>query len=159
MAAAKKEKVKMGSPTVENRRARFDYDIIETIEAGIMLLGTEVKSLRMGKAMIAESYASYEGGAIWLINATITEYGFGTHTNHEPKRKRKLLLKKREIESLRKKTQTRGVTLVPLKMYFNDRGYVKVLLGVAAGKKQHEKRDTIKDRDWKRQQQRLLKNG
>lgn len=124
-----------------------------------MLLGTEVKSLRQGKANIAESYASYEDGGIWLINATIQEYGHGNIANHEPTRKRQLLLHKREIEDLRKRIQTKGMTLVPLKLYFNKRGYVKLLLGLAAGKKQHEKRDTIKERDWKRQQQRLLKNG
>lgn len=142
----------------ENRRARRDYFIEDVIEAGIMLTGTEVKALREGQAMIAESYASPEEGAIWLINATIPEYSAGNRQNHEPKRRRKLLLHKREIARLVQAVERKGYTLTPLKLYFNERGVAKLELGLAQGKKLHDKRDTVKDRDWSRQQQRLLRD-
>ncbi len=142
----------------ENRRARFDYAISETVEAGLMLTGTEVKALREGKANIAESYASPENGEIWLINANIPEYSAGNRQNHEPKRPRKLLLHKREIARLTQAVERKGFTLVPLRLYFNDRGIAKLLLGVGEGKKLRDKRDTVKDRDWSRQKQRLLRD-
>ena len=142
----------------ENRRARFDYAIADTLEAGIMLTGTEVKALREGKANIAESYAAPEEDAIWLINANIPEYSAGNRENHEPKRKRKLLLHKREIARLAQAVDRKGYTLVPLRLYFNDRGIAKLMLGIGEGKKAPDKRDTVKDRDWKRQQQRLLRD-
>lgn len=152
-------KTKDGRKVVaENRRARRDYFIEEVIEAGIMLTGTEVKALREGQANIAESYASPEDGAIWLINANIPEYSAGNRQNHEPKRKRKLLLHKREIARLTQAVERKGFTIAPLKLYFNQRGMAKLELGLAQGKKLHDKRDTVKERDWARQQQRLLRD-
>ena len=142
----------------ENRRARFDYKITDVIETGLMLTGTEVKALREGKVNIAESYAAPEDDGIWLINANIPEYSGGNRENHEPKRKRKLLLHKREIARLSQAVERKGHTLVPLRLYFNDRGIAKLELGLGEGKKAPDKRDTAKDRDWKRQQQRLLRN-
>ncbi|MBT8473016.1 MAG: SsrA-binding protein SmpB, partial [Marinicaulis sp.] len=141
-----------------NRRARFDYEITEVVEAGIVLLGTEVKALREGKANIAESYAAPEDGDIWLINANIPEYSAGNRQNHEPKRKRKLLLHKREIARLAQAVERKGFTLAPMKLYFNDRGIVKLEIGIGQGKKLHDKRETKKDRDWGRQKQRLLRD-
>ncbi len=142
----------------ENRRARRDYFIEEVIEAGIMLTGTEVKALREGKANIAESYAAPEDDGIWLVNANIPEYSAGNRENHEPKRKRKLLLHRREIARLTQAVERKGFTLAPLKLYFNERGMAKLELGLAQGKKLHDKRDTVKERDWSRQQQRLLRD-
>ncbi len=142
----------------ENRRARFDYKITDVIETGLMLTGTEVKALREGKVNIAESYAAPEDDGIWLINANIPEYSGGNRENHEPKRKRKLLLHKREIARLSQAVERKGHTLVPLRLYFNNRGIAKLELGLGEGKKAPDKRDTAKDRDWKRQQQRLLRN-
>ena len=141
----------------ENRRARFDYLIEDTLEAGIVLTGTEVKSLRMGKANIAESYASAENGGIWLINSYIAEYGPASRFNHEPKRHRKLLLKTKEINKLIGAIEREGRTLVPLKMYFNDKGLAKLELALARGKKSHDKREATKDREWKVEQGRLLR--
>jgi len=140
-----------------NRRARHDYHVEETLEAGIELLGTEVKSLREGKANIAESYASEEGGEFWLINAHIPEYGPANRFNHNPRRLRKLLLHRREIDKLAASVNRGGMTVVPLKLYFNSGGIAKVELGLAKGKKLHDKRETEKKRDWKREQARLLR--
>lgn len=142
----------------ENRRARHEYFIEDVIEAGLVLTGTEVKALREGKANIAESYASPEDGAIWLINANIPEYSAGNRENHEPKRKRKLLLHKREIARLAQAVERKGYTLTPLRLYFNERGRAKLEIGLAQGKKLHDKRETSKDRDWNRQKQRLLRD-
>lgn len=142
----------------ENRRARHEYFVEDVIEAGLVLSGTEVKALREGKANIAESYASPEDGAIWLINANIPEYSAGNRQNHEPKRKRKLLLHKREITRLAQAVERKGYTLTPLRLYFNERGRAKLELGLAQGKKLHDKRATSKDRDWNRQKQRLLRD-
>lgn len=154
MAAKDKDGRKI---VAENRRARHEYFIEDVIEAGLVLTGTEVKALREGKANIAESYASPEEGAIWLINANIPEYSAGNRENHEPKRKRKLLLHKREIARLAQAVERKGYTLTPLKLYFNERGRAKLELGLAQGKKLHDKRDTSKERDWSRQKQRLLR--
>lgn len=142
----------------ENRRARREYFIEDTVEAGVMLTGTEVKALREGQANIAESYASPEDSAIWLINANIPEYSAGNRENHEPKRRRKLLLHRREIARLAQAVERKGYTLVPLKLYFNERGLAKLELGLGQGKKMHDKRDTEKKRDWGRQKQRLLRD-
>ncbi|WP_375203031.1 SsrA-binding protein SmpB [Hyphococcus sp.] len=142
----------------ENRRARHEYFVEDVIEAGLVLTGTEVKALREGKANIAESYASPEDGAIWLLNANIPEYSAGNRENHEPKRKRKLLLHKREIARLAQAVERKGYTLTPLRLYFNERGRAKLELGLAQGKKIHDKRDTSKERDWNRQKQRLLRD-
>ena len=141
----------------ENRRARFDYFVDERVEAGIALVGTEVKSLRHGEGSIAESYATVEGEEVWLINSHIPEYSHGNRQNHEPKRPRKLLLKGREISKLYGAVARQGLTLVPLSIYFNSRGRAKVELALARGKKVHDKRETVKERDWKREQQRLLR--
>ena len=141
----------------ENRKARFNYEIIDTYEAGIVLMGTEVKSLREGKANIAESYASDEKGEIWLINSYLPEYLQANRFNHEPRRRRKLLLSGREIHRLRSAINREGMTLIPLKIYFNDRGRAKMELALAKGKKLHDKRESEKERDWNRQKSRLLK--
>jgi SsrA-binding protein len=141
----------------ENRKARRDYEIIETIEAGMILLGSEVKSLRRGKASIAESYASDEGGVIVLINANIPEYDSASD-KHDPKRKRPLLLHKKEVSRLIGLINRDGMTLVPLAIYFNDRGLAKISLGLAKGRKKQDKREAIKKRDWDRQKARILKN-
>ncbi|MGE3143541.1 MAG: SsrA-binding protein SmpB [Hyphomonadaceae bacterium] len=142
----------------ENRRARFDYMIEETLEAGVQLLGSEVKSLRAGRANIAESYIAPQGGELFLINAHIPEYAPAARFNHEPRRQRKLLVKKREFGKLASAVEREGRTLVPLKMYFNERGIAKIELALARGKKAHDKRDATKDRDWKRQQARLMRD-
>src|SRR5215217_1991630 len=141
----------------ENRRARFDYFVEERLEAGIELQGTEVKALRGGEGSIAESYATIDGTEVWLINSHIPEYSHGNRLNHEPRRQRKLLLKGREIAKLHGAVTRHGLTLVPLSIYFNSRGKAKVELALARGKKVHDKRDTIKERDWKREQGRLLR--
>jgi len=143
----------------ENRRARFDYFIEDKVEAGIQLAGTEVKSLRQGEGSIAESYATVEGEELWLINSHIPEYSHGNRLNHEPRRPRKLLLRAREIAKLNGAVTRQGLTLVPLSIYFNGAGRAKVELALAKGKKVHDKRDTIKERDWKRDQQRLLRRS
>ncbi len=142
----------------ENRRARFDYAIEDVLEAGIALKGTEVKSLRFGEGSIAESYADITGDEVWLINSNIPEFSHGNRFNHEPKRPRKLLLHAREVAKLHGAVARQGMTLVPLSVYFNSRGRAKVELALAKGKKAHDKRDTIKERDWKREQGRLLKD-
>ncbi|PSJ53750.1 SsrA-binding protein SmpB [Kumtagia ephedrae] len=141
----------------ENRKARFSYEILDTVEAGLVLTGTEVKSLRQGQANIQESYATNEGGEIWLINSYVPEYLQANRFNHEPRRRRKLLLNKREMARLTQSTEREGMTMVPLKIYFNDKGRAKLLLGVARGKKLHDKRETEKQRDWAREKGRLLK--
>jgi SsrA-binding protein len=142
----------------ENRRARFDYLIEDVIEAGIQLVGTEVKSLRSGRANIAESYASTEKGELWLINATIPEYPPAGQFNHEPRRPRKLLVRSKELKRLAGAVEREGRTLAPLKLYFNGRGIAKLEIALAKGKKAHDKRAATKDREWKRQQSRLLRD-
>lgn len=144
-------------PIAENRRARYEYSIEETFEAGIMLVGTEVKALRLGQANIAESYAAVEGEEVFLINANFPIYEPASQFNHKPRRPRKLLLKRKEISKLMGAVQRKGRTLVPLKLYFNDRGLVKLLLGIGMGKKLVDKRQTSKTRDWNRQKSRLMK--
>ena len=143
----------------ENRRARFDYFVEDRLEAGIALTGTEVKSLRFGEGSIAESYAAVEGEEVWLINSHIPEYSHGNRLNHQPRRARKLLLKKREIEKLNGAVTRQGLTLVPLSLYFNTAGRAKVELALARGKKAHDKRESIKERDWNREKQRLLRGN
>ena len=152
-----KKQTSKGRLVAENRRARFDFTIEETFEAGIILVGTEVKALREGRANIAESYASVEGNEIFLINANFPIYAPASQFNHEPKRHRKLLFKRREINRLIGETQRKGRTIVPLKLYFNDRGFVKLLLGVGIGKKTIDKRETQKKRDWQKQKARLMR--
>jgi len=141
----------------ENRRARFEYFIDDVFEAGIALQGTEVKSLRFGEGSIAESYAEVKGNQVFLVNSNIPEFSHGNRYNHEPKRPRKLLLHEREISRMHGAVERKGMTLVPLSVYFNSRGKAKVELALARGKKTHDKRETIKERDWKRDQQRIMK--
>jgi SsrA-binding protein len=141
----------------ENRKARFNYEIGEALEAGLALTGTEVKSLREARANIAESYVSPENGEIWLINANIPEYQQASHFNHEPRRARKLLLHKKQIGRLMGAVQREGMTIVPLRLYFNDRGRAKIEVALARGKKLHDKRETEKARDWAREKGRLLR--
>jgi SsrA-binding protein len=141
----------------DNRRARFNYEIGETFEAGIVLTGSEVKSLRTGKATIAESYADARSGEIWLVNANIPEYQKAGRFNHEPKRPRKLLLHQRQIERLAGGVDREGMTIVPLKLYFNERGRAKLEIALAKGKKLHDKRETLKKRSWEREKGRLLR--
>ncbi|WP_066648596.1 MULTISPECIES: SsrA-binding protein SmpB [Sphingomonas] len=142
----------------ENRRARFDYAIETVYEAGIALTGTEVKSLRFGEGSIAESYAEVNEGAVWLVNSNIPEFSHGNRYNHEAKRPRKLLLHEREINKLHGAVARQGMTLVPLSIYFNSRGRAKVELALARGKQAHDKRDAIKERDWKRDAARILRD-
>lgn len=141
----------------DNRRARFDYEILETFEAGIELKGSEVKSLRTGHINLAEAYAAMKGGELWLINSNIPEYREANRFNHEPKRPRKLLLHAREIARLANGVAREGLTIVPLRMFFNGRGRVKVDIALARGKKIHDKRDTIRERSWERERARLLR--
>jgi SsrA-binding protein len=154
---AQKKKDPNNKIAAENRKARFSYEVTDTLEAGMVLTGTEVKSLREGKANIAESYASVEGGELWLINSHLPEYLQGNRFNHEPRRRRKLLVSTKERAKLAQAVEREGMTMVPLKIYFNDRGRAKLLLGVARGKQLHDKRETAKKRDWNREKARLLK--
>lgn len=148
---------KTGEDTISvNRRARFDYQIDETVEAGLVLVGTEVKSLRAGKASIAEAYGTVRRGEAWLVQATIPEYEFGNRRNHDPTRQRKLLLHRREIERLERWTQEQGRTLVPMRLYWKD-GRAKVQLGLGVGKARHDKRHAMAERDAKRQIDRALR--
>ena len=156
MAAKKETPRKL---IAENRRARFEYHLENDIEAGLQLTGTEVKSLRQGQANIAESYASVENGGIFLINSNIPEYlQAGPFFQHEPKRPRQLLLHKREIARLAQAVERDGMTIVPISLYFNDRGIAKIKLAVAKGKKLHDKRETSKKRDWNREKARILRD-
>lgn len=157
MARPKPEPFDKQKTVAENRRARFDYYIEDKVEAGLMLTGTEVKSLRAGEATIAESYAEVRDGAVWLVNANVPEFSHGNRHNHEPRRPRKLLLNAREIDKLTGAVERKGMTLVPLSIYFNGRGRAKVELALAKGKNAADKRHTIKDRDWQRDKARLLR--
>lgn len=141
----------------ENRRARHEYSFEEVLDAGIVLTGTEVKSLRFGEGSIAESYAEVRDGEVWLVNANIPEFSHGNRFNHQPRRPRKLLLTAREISKLHGAVARQGMTLVPLSVYFNDRGKAKVELALARGRKLHDKREAEREKDWKRQQARLLR--
>jgi SsrA-binding protein len=156
MAAKPDRKLKV---VADNRRARFNYEIGETFEAGIALTGTEVKALRQGKATIAESYADSRAGELWLVNANIPEYLQGGRFNHAPKRPRKLLLHKRQIDKLSGAVLREGMTIVPLKLYFNEKGRAKLEIAVARGKKLHDKREADKKRTWDRERARLLRNS
>ena len=159
MARPKPEAFNKVKTVAENRRARYDYFIEDKFEAGIALTGTEVKSLRFGEGTIADSYAEVKDNEVWLVNANIPEFSHGNRHNHQPKRPRKLLLNTREINKLYGAVNRQGKTLVPLSIYFNGRGRVKVELALAKGKKAPDKRATTKERDWKREQGRLLKEN
>ncbi len=149
--------VRTGRVVAENRKARYNYTIEDTLEAGLVLTGSEVKSLRAGRANIAESYARTEDGEVYLVNAHISEYKQAGPFGHDPRRPRKLLLHRRQIARLSASVQRDGATLVPLKLYFNDRGIAKLLLGLAVGKRKFDKRQTEKRRDWERQKARLMR--
>ncbi|MBV9077721.1 MAG: SsrA-binding protein SmpB [Methylobacteriaceae bacterium] len=149
-----------GSPfkvVADNRKARFHYEIVDTVEAGISLTGTEVKSLRANKATIGESYAGLSGNEIFLFNANIPEYLQANRFNHEPRRPRRLLLHKRQIDKFIGATQREGFTLIPLKLYFNEKGRAKVELALGRGKQLHDKRESEKKRDWERERGRLMR--
>ncbi len=154
MAAKTEHKFKV---VADNRKARFNYEIGEVFEAGIALTGTEVKSLRQGKATIAESYADTRDGELWLVNANIPEYLQASRFNHAPKRRRKLLLHKRQVSKLAGAVEREGMTIVPLKLYFNAKGRAKIEIALARGKKLHDKRETEKKRSWEREKGRLLR--
>jgi SsrA-binding protein len=141
----------------DNRKARFNYEIGEVVEAGIALTGTEVKSLRQGRANIAESYADAKGGEIWLVNANIPEYLQASRFNHAPKRPRKLLLHRRQINKLAAAVDREGMTIVPLKLFFNDKGRAKIEIALGRGKKLHDKRESEKKRSWERERGRLMR--
>lgn len=159
MAAKKSNKPEINTGLVaENRRARFDYEILDTLEAGLVLTGTEVKSLRTGKAQIAEAYVSPEDGELWLINSHVPEYGKANRFNHDERRRRKLLVSGKELARLAQAVERAGNTIVPLKLYFNEQGRAKLLIGLAKGRKSHDKRDVQRDRDWNREKARLLKS-
>lgn len=154
-------KDKAGAPgrvVADNRKARYNYEIVDTVEAGIALTGTEVKSLRANKVSIGESYAGPSGNEIFLFNATIPEYLQANRFNHEPKRPRRLLLHKRQIAKFIGATQREGFTLIPLKLYFNDQGRAKLEIGLARGKQLHDKRETERKRDWDRERARLMRS-
>ena len=146
-----------GTVIAENRRARYDYQIDDTLESGLVLQGTEVKSLRQGKANLQHAYIGFEADEAHLINADIPVYGAANRFNHKPTRPRKLLLHRREIDKLAAATQRAGATIIPLKLYFNAEGYAKVLIGVAKGRKKADKRENEKRRDWQRDKSRLLR--
>lgn len=158
MAKQTKEAQTRRKLVAENRKARFNYEILDTVEAGLVLQGTEVKSLRNGEANIAESYASFEEGEMWLINSHIPEYLEANRFNHDTRRRRKLLLNKRQIAKMVQATDREGMTVVPLKLYFNDRGRAKLELAIARGKKNYDKRETAKQRDWQRDKARLMRD-
>jgi SsrA-binding protein len=158
MAAPKKKESMNGRLIADNRKARHNYEFIETMEAGLQLVGTEVKSLRNGKANIAESYATEEDGELWLINSYIPEYLEANRFNHNPRRRRKLLLHKKQMAQLANAVNREGMTIVPNRLYFNDRGVAKLQIVLAKGRKAHDKREHDKERDWKREQGRLLRD-
>ncbi len=157
MGKSKKDRDAARRFVAQNRKARHNYFIDDTVEAGLVLTGTEVKSLRAGRASLNESFAQEREGEFFLLNAHIPEYGPANRFNHQPTRDRKLLLRRREMGRLMGQVRREGYTLVPLSLYFNDRGFAKCQLGLARGKRQFDKRQTMKDRDWGRQRQRLLR--
>jgi SsrA-binding protein len=156
MAKAEKKGLISHGIAAQNRKARFDYSIKDTVEAGMVLKGPEVKSLRHGRATLSEAWAGERDGEVWLFNAHIPEYQGGVLSRFEPRAPRKLLLKKKQIDQLLSQVARQGVTLVPLQIHFNDQGRAKVLLGVGQGRQKQDKREAIKDRDWKRDKARLL---
>jgi SsrA-binding protein len=158
IALAKKDQHKNTPPTIQNRKARHDYHIDDTYEAGIALKGTEVKSIRDGKASLSEAFAYLSDGEVWLKNMYVKPYKFGSYANHDERRDRKLLLKKRQIREIDKQINQKGFTLIPLKLYFKG-GYAKVLMGLARGKKQYDKREDIKEKDVRRELDRKIKGN
>ncbi len=143
---------------IYNKRARFDYEVIETFNAGIVLAGTEIKSIRLGKANITESFCEFENNELFAINTYIEEYTFGNQFNHKARSERKLLLKKKELKSLARSVQAKGLTIVPLRLFTNDKGLAKLEIGLCRGKKTYDKRESLKEQDTKRDLQRIKKN-
>lgn len=143
---------------IKNRKAKYDYEILETYIAGIVLTGTEMKSIRAGKASLVDTHCTVDNNEVWLRNSFINKFELGTYNNHEEKRPRKLLLNKKEIRTLEKEVQIKGNTIVPLKMFINKRGYCKVEIALCRGKKDYDKRQTIKDRDNKRELDKIMKS-
>ena len=141
-----------------NKRAKFDYEILERYDSGIVLTGTEIKSIRLGKASITESFCEFHNGELFVINSQVEEYLYGTHYNHKAKSERKLLLNKKELKSLEKSMQNKGLTIVPLRLFINEKGYAKMEIALCRGKKNYDKRETIKDRDTKRDIDRVKKS-
>ncbi|WP_291115867.1 SsrA-binding protein SmpB [Flavobacterium sp. UBA6135] len=141
-----------------NKRAKFDYEILERYDAGIVLTGTEIKSIRLGKASITESFCEFHNGELFVINSQVEEYLYGTHYNHKAKSERKLLLNKKELKSLEKSMQNKGLTIVPLRLYINEKGYAKMEIALAKGKKNYDKRESIKERDTNRDLDRVKKS-
>ena len=148
----------LSTNNIKNRRATFDYEITDTYTAGIVLTGTEIKSIRMGKASLADTYCLVENHEVWVKNMYIAEYFYGTYNNHSARRDRKLLLSRKEITKLSKSSAEAGFTIVPLRMFISERGYAKLVIGVARGKKAYDKRQSIKEREDKRQLDRIFKN-
>ena len=144
---------------IRNKRARFEYELLDGYEAGIQLFGTEIKSIRMGKASISESFCQFKDGELYIINMFVDEYDWGTHFNHNTRRDRKLLLKKIELKKLERKTRETGLTVVPTKLYINDKGLAKVSIYLAKGKKLYDKRESIKQKDLRRDLDRIIKNS
>ncbi len=142
---------------IKNKRATFDYELLEKFTAGIVLVGTEIKSIRLGKASLSESYCAIHNGEMWLINMNISEYFYGSYNNHETRRDRKLLLNKKELKKIERKTKETGLTIVPTRLFFNERGFAKVRIALARGKKQYDKRQTLREKDDKRQLDRVKK--
>ena len=149
--------MKASQINIKNRRASFDYEITDTFTAGMVLTGTEIKSIRAGKASLADTYCLIENGEVWVKGMHIAEYFYGSYNNHATRRDRKLLLNKKEIAKLIKASQDPGYTIIPLRVFINERGFAKLVIGVARGKKQYDKRQSIKDREDKRQLDRLMK--
>lgn len=142
---------------IRNKRASFDYELIERFTAGVQLVGTEIKSIRMGKASLVDSYCYFVNGELWLKGMRISEYFYGTYNNHQPDRDRKLLLQKKELQKLERKTKESGLTIVPIKLFLNNRGFAKVEIALARGKKMHDKRETLKQKDASREMDRVRK--
>lgn len=142
---------------IRNKRATFDYEILEQYTAGIVLVGTEIKSIRLGKASMSDSYCYFDRGELWIRGVNINEYKWGTYNNHIPKRDRKLLLSRRELVKLERALQDKGLTVVGLRMFLNERGLAKVVIGLARGRKNYDKRDYIKDKDARREMDRAMK--
>lgn len=153
---AKKEKIQK-QVVIKNKRATFDYELLDLYTAGIVLLGTEIKSLRLGKASLVDSYCYLHKGELWLKNASITEYFYGSHNNHNARRERKLLLNRKELRQLAEYVKTPGVTIIPTKLFINERGLAKVVIAPAKGKKQYDKRASLKERDDRREMDRAMK--
>ncbi len=142
---------------IRNKRSTFDYELVERFTAGIQLAGTEIKSIRMGKASLVDSYCYFVKGELWIKGMRVSEYFYGTYNNHQPERERKLLLQKKELQKLERKTKESGLTIIPIRLFLNDRGFAKVEIALAKGKKQHDKRETLKQKDAHREMDRVRK--